>query len=96
MDGTVVCEKAFLACPVEVRPVVDGCLLAGGAAEDFRLPGVQVRVEVDDADGAVGFVYAAQQGQCYGVVASQGYYPRQGLAGLGDAGFFGGGVGLPG
>ena len=70
VDGTVVGEKAFFGGPVEVRAVVYGCLLGGGAAKDLGLPGVEVRVEVDDGDGAVGFVDGAEEGQGYGVVAS--------------------------
>ena len=57
---------------VEICAVVDGSLFGGGAAEDFGAPGVEVRVEVDDADGAVGFVDGAEEGEGYGVVASEG------------------------
>jgi hypothetical protein len=60
VDATVVGEKTFLARPVEIRPVIDCRLVRGGPAEDFRFPGVKVRVEVDYADGAVGLVYAAE------------------------------------
>ena len=44
---------------VEVGAVVHAGDLGGRAAEDFGLPCVEVRVEVDDADGAVGAVDAA-------------------------------------
>ena len=49
-------------CVVEVRPVINGGLNRGGSAEDFGLPSVEVGVEVDDADGAVGFVNGAEEG----------------------------------
>ncbi len=71
MDGAVVCEQAFLTCPVEVGAVVYCRLVGGRAAEDLGLPGVEVRVEVDDRDGAVGFVDGSEEGEGYGVVATE-------------------------
>lgn len=55
----VVRQQPFPVRVVEVRAVVDGCLGRRGSAEDFGPPGVEVGVEVDDADGAVGFVDGA-------------------------------------
>lgn len=58
---------------VEVRAVVYGGLLRWGSAEHFGPPGVEVRVEMYDADGTVGLVDGAEKGECNGVVASEGY-----------------------
>lgn len=44
---------------VEICAVVDGGLWRGGPAEDFGPPRVEMGVEVDDADGTVGFVDGA-------------------------------------
>ena len=63
----------------EVGAVVDGCLLGRGAAEDLGFPGVEVGVEVDYADGTVGFVYGAQERERYGVVTTEGDDAREGL-----------------
>lgn len=52
VDVGVVAQQAFLVRVVEVGAVVDGGLLGGAAAEDLGPPGVEVRVEVDDRDGA--------------------------------------------
>ena len=64
----------------EVSAVVDAGLLGGCTPEDLRLPGVQVRVEVDDRDRTVGTIHAAEQRQCDGVVAAQRDHTREGLA----------------
>lgn len=42
VDVGVVGQQAFGVRVVEVRAVVDGCLLGGGAAEDFGFPRVAV------------------------------------------------------
>lgn len=44
---------------VEIRAVVYGGLRGGGSAEDFGPPGVEVRVEVYNADRTVGLVDGA-------------------------------------
>ena len=38
-----------------------------------------------DADGAIGFVDGAQEGECDGVVAAEGYYARKSLLVFGGA-----------
>lgn len=48
MDVRVIGEQALLRRMVEVRAVVDAGDLARRATEHFRLPGVEMRVEVDD------------------------------------------------
>ena len=58
----VVRQQSLLVRVVKVRAVVDGGLGCRGSAEDFGLPGVEVGVEVYDADGAVGFVDGAEEG----------------------------------
>ena len=70
---------------VEVRAVVDRCLRGRCSAEDFGLPGVEVGVEVDDADGPVGFGDGAEEGQCDGVVSAEGYDAGEGLFVFGGA-----------
>ena len=52
----VVGQQALPVCVEEVCAVVDGGLRRRGPAEDFGSPGIEVRVEVDDANGTVGFV----------------------------------------
>ena len=73
---------------VEIRAVVYGGLIRGGSAEDFGLPGVEVRVEVDDANGTIGFVDGAQERERDGVVAAEGYDAGQGLFVFGGANLF--------
>ena len=92
VDVGVVGEEAFLGGPVEVRAVVDGGLLGRGAAEHLGPPGVEVAVEVDDADGAVGFVDAAEEGERDGVVAAEGDEAGEGFSLEGEALFVSVGV----
>ena len=85
----VVLQKALHRGMVEVRSMVDACDFAWSAAEDLGLPGVEVRVEVDHSDRAVGFVHAAKDGEGDGVVAAHGDDTREGLALLCESGLFG-------
>lgn len=94
MDVGVVPEETLLGGVVEVGAVVDAGDLGGGTAKDLGLPRVEMGVEVDHANGAVGAVDGAQQGQGDGVVAAEGDDTRQGLAVLGRAGLVGVGLGL--
>lgn len=80
MDVGVVREEAFLVRVPEVRPVVDTRHFGGRPAEHLGLPGVEVGVEVDDADGAVGAVHASQEREGDGVVASEGDDSRECLS----------------
>ena len=77
---------------VEVSAVVDAGLLARRTAKHLRPPRVEMAVEVDDADGTVGAVDAAEQGERDGVVASEGDDSWESLAVLGRAGLVGVGV----
>ena len=70
---------------VEVRPVVHRGLRGRGSAEDFGPPGVEVGVEVDDADGSVGVGEGAVEGQRDGVVSAKGYDAGEGLFIFGGA-----------
>lgn len=79
MNIRIVRQQALLMCVVEIGAVIDGGLFGGGAAEDFRSPGVEVRVEMDDADGTVGFIDGAEEGKSYGVVAAEGYDAWEGF-----------------
>ena len=72
MDVAVVSEKAFLRGVVEIRAVVDGSDFGGGTAEDFRFPGVEVRVEVDDGDGAIRAIDGAKKGKSNSVITAEG------------------------
>lgn len=47
VDVAVVCEQAFLRGVEEVRSVVDAGDLAGGAAEDLRLPCIKMGIKVN-------------------------------------------------
>ena len=75
----IIRQQPLSVCVVKVRAVVDGSLSCRGSAEDFGLPGVEVRVEVYDADGTVGFVDGAEEGERDGVVAAEGYDAGEGL-----------------
>lgn len=75
---------------VEICAVVYAGLVGGGAAEDFGFPGVEVGVEMDDADGTVGFCDGAEEGEGYGVVAAEGDDAGEGAAGFCGAGGVGG------
>ena len=70
---------------VEVCPVIHRGLRGRGSTEDFGPPGIEVGVEVDDADGAVGFGDGAEEGQCDGVVSAEGYDAWEGLFVFGGA-----------
>lgn len=70
---------------VEISAVVDAGYFARRAAEHFRLPGVEVGIEMDDGDGPVGTVNRAQEGKCNGVVATEGDDSWERLAVLGWA-----------
>lgn len=85
MDVGVIRQQPFLRSPVEVSAVVDRGLLAWCTTKDARLPGVEMRVEVDDADGAIRFVDAAEEGQGDGMVATEGDDAGKCLARLADA-----------
>lgn len=67
---------------IEIRSVVDGGLGGGRAPEDLGAPGVEVGVEVDYGDGAVGGGDGAEEGEGDGVVASEGDEAREGGAGF--------------
>jgi hypothetical protein len=71
MDVSVVGEQTFLGGVEEVSAVVDGGLLAGRTAKDLGLPGVEMAVEVDDADGTVMAIDRAKKRESDGVIASK-------------------------
>ena len=58
-------------CVIEIRAMVDGGLFGGCTTEDLWPPGVEVRIEVDDADGSVGLVDRAEKGKSDSVVAAK-------------------------
>ena len=76
----IVRQQSFAVRMVEVRAVVHGGLECRGPAENFGLPCVEMGVEVYDADGTVGLVDGAEQGERDSMVASEGDEPRQGLS----------------
>lgn len=61
VDVCVVPEQALLSSMEEVRAVVDTGNLGWCTTEDLWSPGIEVGVEVDDCDGAIGTVHASQQ-----------------------------------
>ena len=65
---------------VEVSAVVNGGLLGWRTTEDFRLPCIEMGVEVDDSDRAICTVHAAKKRKGDGVVAAQGDDTRESLA----------------
>ena len=62
MDGAVVGKETFFARVIVVCAVVDAGLFAGCAAEHLGLPRVEMGIEVDHGDGAVGSVDGSEQG----------------------------------
>lgn len=71
VDGGSLCDAALARRVPEERPVRDGRLLRDDArVAGVRVPGVEVRVEVDDGDGAVDLFEAAEDGEHDRVVAS--------------------------
>ena len=72
VDVGIIGQQPLLMRVVEVRSMIDGCLLGRCAAENFGPPGVKVRVEVDDADGAVSASDGAEEWERDGVVATEG------------------------
>lgn len=60
MNIGIVGQKTFLSGVPEVGAVIDTGLFGGGTAEDFWFPGIEVGVEVDDGDGTVFAVDAAE------------------------------------
>lgn len=65
-------DAAFTGCVPEESPVRDGRLLRDNPrVPRVRVPGVEVRVEVDDGDGPVDLLEAAQDGEHDRVVASE-------------------------
>ena len=83
VDVGVVGEQTFLSSVVEVCTVVDAGDFAGGATEDLGLPGVEMRVKVDDGDGTISTVDGAEEGESDGVVTSEGDDSWEGFAVLG-------------
>lgn len=95
MDIGIISEQTLHRSVVEVGSVVDAGNLGGCASEDLGLPGVEVRVEVDDGDGAVCFVHAPEQRESDGVVASEGDDTWEDFSVLGDADVVGFRCGCP-
>lgn len=73
-------EQTFLRSMIEVCAVVDASDLAGRTTEDLWLPGVEVRVEVDDGDGTVSTVDGAEEREGNGVVTAEGDNSWEGFA----------------
>jgi len=55
---------------VEICAVINAGYFAGRAAEDLGLPGVEMRVEMDDRDGSVSTVDGAEEREGDCVVAT--------------------------
>ena len=45
-------DESFFVCEVEEGSVVDACVMGEAAAQDGRVPGIEVGIEVDYAYGA--------------------------------------------
>jgi len=73
MDVCIISQQALLMRMPEIGSMIYSGLLGGRAPKDFRSPGVEVGIEVDYADGTVGFVHRAEEGQCDCVVAAECY-----------------------
>lgn len=96
MNVGIVPQQAFLAGMVEVSAMVDAGDLGRRASEYFRLPGIEMRVEVDYGDWTVDFVDGAENGEDNSVVATKGDDARVSFALEGGAGLVGVGSGRPG
>lgn len=53
MDVGVICKEAFLCRMEEVCAVVDACLFARRATKNLGFPGIEMAVEVNDANGTI-------------------------------------------
>ena len=71
MNVRIVPEQALLACMVEIRPVVDRSLVARRSTEHLWSPGIQMGIEMDDGDRAVGAVHAAEQRERDSMVSAE-------------------------
>lgn len=80
MDVAVIGQQALLRSPIEVRAMVDSCLFTRCTTEYARLPGVQMRVKMNNADGSVGLIDTAQKWEGDGVVTTQSDDTREGFA----------------
>ena len=80
MDIRIISQQPLLMRMIEISPVIYRRLLCRCTAKNFRLPGIEVGVEMYDADGAVGFVYGTQEGESDGVVAAEGDDAGEGFA----------------
>ena len=74
--------------------MIDSSLLGRRASEYFRLPGVEVAVEVNHTDGPVGLVYGSEKREGDGVVTSESDEARERFAELRYTRFTGSGVGF--
>ena len=64
-------DQPLLACLVKVHAVIDSNLFRGYVSEHLWLPGVQVAVEVDDGDLAVGAIDRLEKQEDDGVVTTK-------------------------
>lgn len=72
-------NTSFAAGMPEKGSVRNGTLLARNASVSLvRIPGIEVRVEMDDADGSIDGLQRAQDGQDDAVVATHGDDARVG------------------
>lgn len=53
---------------MEHRSVIYFCILGYAAAKLFGVPGIEVRVEMEDCDAAPGFVEGAEDGEGLGTL----------------------------
>ena len=80
MDIGIVGQQSLLMSVIEICTVIDGSLFARCAAEDFWAPGIEMGIEMNDADGAVGFGYRAEQRESNCVVTAESDDARKGFA----------------
>jgi len=94
VDISIIPQQTLLMRMEKVSPVINTRLLSRTAAENFRLPGIEMRVEVNNGYGAVSTVHASEQREGDGVIASEGYDARERLAVFGDSDVEGGSCGV--
>jgi len=94
MNISIIPQQPLLMRVVKVGSVVNTRLFSRTAAENFRFPGIEMGVEVDDGYGAVSAVHASEEREGDGVVASECYDARKRFAVFRDPEFAGVGRGV--